>query len=325
MKTTIRFLAATLVMMNIAVAQVPQDSASIVTAVSDIYPSWSPDSKSIVFQSDRDAPSAGRYHLYVMNRDGSHIRRLTNRATSDETPVWSPDGSTILYSSYLDEVNNELFTVRTDGSHITRLTHHPWRDGHQNYSPDGKSIIFNSQRDDDGKNEERNYEIYEMGINGSNITRLTDFPEWDTYPSISPDGRKILWRRVLPTGGNSSSGRNSEIFVMNRDGSNPINVSNHTGFDGYPEWSPDGKWIVFASNRTPDGSRGNFHLYIMRPDGSDVRRLLENDGIVDDARPAWSPDGTMIAFNREFATGISASRIMILSLPADLIAAPSGK
>ena len=307
---------------GVAAAQVSPDSVQCITAVSDLYPAWSPDGLSIVFQSDRDSPERDRYHLFVMDCDGSNIRRVTGGATSDETPVWSPDGSTILYSSYVEGDNNELFSVRPDGSDVRQLTHHPLRDGHQHYSPDGTRIVFNSQRDDDGTTEEKNYEIYEMDIDGSNLKRLTTFLQWDTYPSISPDGRKILWRRVLSAGGNSDSGRNSEIFIMNRDGSDPVNLSNHPAFDGYPAWSPDGSMIVFASNRTADGTRGNFHLYIMNADGSHVRRLLENDGTVDDARPAWSPDGTKIAFNREFVTGVSATRIMVLSLPNELIAHP---
>jgi len=285
------------------------------TAARDAYPYWSPDGKQIVFQSDRHDVMMGDRDIYIMNADGSSIRRLIHREESDETPVWSPDGSQILFSSYVTEENNELFIINVDGTGLTQLTDNPGRDGHENFSPDGTTIVFNSQRDDDGSLEADNYEIYEMNRDGSDLRRLTDFPEWDTYPSISPDGTRILWRRVLPTGGNSQSGRNSEIFIMNRDGSSPSNLTNNPAFDGYPAWSPDGSKIVFASNRAGQ-TAGNFHIYIMNPDGSDVTKLLENDPEVEDARPQWSPDGSRIVFNRQYVADESSIDIMVINVPA---------
>jgi TolB protein len=300
-------------------AQVNTDSLVTVvrvTAVRDAYPFWSPDGEQIVFQSDRNSPMFGDDEIYVMKADGTDIRRLTYREESDETPVWSPDGGTILFSSYVSDENNELFLMNTDGTGVTQLTNHPGRDGHAKFSPDGRSIIFNSQRDD-GRGEIRNYEIYEMNLDGSNVRRLTTFDGWDTYPSISPDGSRIVWRRVLPDGGNSESGRNSEIFMMNRDGSDPINVTNHPAFDGYPAWSPDGSKIVFASNREGD-ARGDFQIYIMEADGSNAIRVVDGGPGIEDARPIWSPDGSRIVFNRQYVADESSMDILILELPRTL-------
>lgn len=86
------------------------------------------------------------------------------------------------------------------------------------------------------------------------------------------------------------SGRdgNAEIYLMNADGSNPVNLTNHPASDFDPNWSPDGRQIVFVSNR--DGSNA---IYLMNADGSDQRRLLTG---VD---PEWSPDGKRIAFARD--------------------------
>lgn len=300
---------------------VSADSLVRVTAVRDAYPYWSPDGGQIVFQSDRHNHMSGGFSIYVMNADGTNVRRLTFREESDETPVWSPDGSKILFSSYITDENNELFIMNADGSDIVRLTSDPGRDGHQKFSPDGSTIIFNSQRDDDGQSDVTNYEIYEMDVDGSDVRRLTNFAEWDTYPSISPDGSKIVWRRVLPTGGNTASGRNSEIFTMNRDGSNPVNLTSLPAFDGYPSWSPDGSMIVFASNRAGE-TGGNFHIYIMNADGSGAEKILENDALVEDARPIWSPDGSKILFNRQYVADESSIDILILSLPERLVDKP---
>jgi TolB protein len=291
------------------------------TAVRDAYPYWSPDGTQIVFQSDRHDEKMGDRDIYVMNADGSSVTRLIHRDESDETPIWSPDGSQILFSSYITDENNELFIMNVDGTGITQLTDDPGRDGHQKFSPDGATIIFNSQRDDDGNSEITNYEIYEMNRDGTGVRRLTDFPEWDTYPSISPDGTKVLWRRVLPAGGNSRSGRNSEIFVMNRDGSGPVNLTGNPAFDGYPAWSPDGSKIVFASNRAGK-IPGNFHIYIMNADGSDVVRVLDNDATAEDARPQWSPDGSRMLFNRQYVANESSIDILIVELPKELSVQP---
>jgi TolB protein len=82
---------------------------------------------------------------------------------------------------------------------------------------------------------------------------------------------------------------NWEIYVMNADGSDQKNISNHQGFDSYPSWSPDGRRIAFFSDR--DGDRD---IYVMDSNGSNVVQLT--DGLASDHSPAWSPDGEKIAF-----------------------------
>lgn len=81
---------------------------------------------------------------------------------------------------------------------------------------------------------------------------------------------------------------NAEIYLMNADGSNPVNLTNNPASDGDPNWSPDGRRIAFVSNR--DGSNA---IYLMNADGSGQTRLLTG---VD---PEWSPDGKSIAFVRD--------------------------
>jgi len=85
---------------------------------------------------------------------------------------------------------------------------------------------------------------------------------------------------------------NWEIYVMNSDGTNAHNISNHPGIDTYPAWSPDGSKIAFQTERD-----GNLEIYVMNSDGSDPVRLTNDVG--KDLWPEWSPDGEKISFTSD--------------------------
>jgi Tol biopolymer transport system component len=87
----------------------------------------------------------------------------------------------------------------------------------------------------------------------------------------------------------SYRGGSVDIYLMTVDGSESINITNHTAVDGDAAWSPDGSRIAFASTRA-----GNTEIYVMDVDGSNVTRLTNDPAI--DRFPAWSPDGSTIAF-----------------------------
>lgn len=141
-------------------------------------------------------------------------------------------------------------------------------------SPDDTKIAFTSQRDG-------NQEVYIMNSDGSNQTRLTNNPAFDTQTSFSPDG-KIAFA--------TNRDGNFEIYVMDPDGTNLVNLSNNTGGDTQPRFSADGTKIVFNSNR--DGGLGE--IYVMNADGTNQINLSQHPA--NDFTPSFSPDGTKVLF-----------------------------
>ena len=139
-----------------------------------------------------------------------------------------------------------------------------------------------------------NYEIYVMDADGGNPRRLTNNRNVDSSPSWSPDGKRIAFVSDRDGHVNIRGSSNYEIYVMDADGRNQQNVTNNPSNDGSPSWSPDGKRIVFSSDR--DNNRDhNIEIYVMDADGSNQQRLTNN--LTEDQYPSWSPDGKRIVFS----------------------------
>lgn len=272
--------------------------ATPVLPVQDAYPHVSRDGR-VVFQSNR----LGGWKLFVARLDGSELRQLTAGPGEDVTPVWSPDGTQVAFASTRGGGDKEdIWVVRADGTGLRNVTNNPAGDSHPSWSPDGRMIVFCSTRGD-GVNDD----IYVINVDGSGLRRLTDNgPDWDTFPSFSPDGRKILFRRLLrrPADDGAEMLTNSEIMVMNSDGTGVINLTHDPSFDGWPSWSPDGRRIAFSSNRSDP-----YQIYIMNADGSGVTHAV--DSPYTDVRPQWLPDGRGLIFNREHDSHIEILQVRI--------------
>ena len=157
-------------------------------------------------------------------------------------------------------------------------------------------IAFSSNRDGHVRNGFPTHEIYVMDADGGNQRRLTNNPASDHSPSWSPDGKRIAF--ISDRDGHPSripGWFTAEIYVMDADGSNPQNLTNHPADDREPSWSPDGKRIAFMSYRDE-----NNEIYVMDADGAKPRNLTNNpdpDGHPNDEEPSWSPDGAHIVFS----------------------------
>jgi len=251
----------------------------------DEYPSWSPDGKRIAYCSMKKLNT----DVYIINADGSNQTRLTDNPAFDAYPSWSPDGKKIAFSSMRDG-NMNVYIMNTDGSNQTMLTNDPAHDVMPQWSPDGKKIAFQTTRH--GKEE-----IYVMNSDGTNETRLTNNPAVDLCLSWSPDGKKIAFASKRDDDPNSEIFYgDSEIYVMNADGSNQTRLTNDPSFDMAPSWSPDGKKIAFYSLRndvSPEKDESqwwyemNAEIYVMNADGSEQKNITNNPAY--DGYPFWSP------------------------------------
>lgn len=281
--------------------------ALLVLAVIDflnINPAFSPDGRRLVFESHRD----GQGEIYVVNVDGSGLKRITSSPGDETHPSWSPDGKEILFDSNRGGTWN-LYVMRPDGTRERRLTDPGAAKAeafarHPSWSPDGKWIAFDSDRDGDE-------EVYVMKRDGTGLRRLTRSPGRDGHASWTPDGRAIVFGssrsgapdvwRVAVRGGNeaalvtgpemdaggkvSPDGRRLAYFSGNppdihvgtlalEDAASPLkdpaNVTRSAATEYEMAWSPDGTQIAFYSDRT-----GQYEIYVMKADGSGLRQVTE--------------------------------------------------
>jgi dipeptidyl aminopeptidase/acylaminoacyl peptidase len=230
---------------------------------------WSPDGKEIAFASSRD----GNREIYVMQADGSNLRRLTWDAAWDAYPAWAPDGKRIVFVSYRDG-NANLYVMNADGSHQEALTKDAAAEITPAWSPDGKRIVFVSYRDG-------NAILYVMNADGSHQEALTKDAAPEITPAWSPDGTKVAFT--------SNRDGDYDIYLVNSDGSSLRCLIDDSAADFYPAWSPDGRKIIFVSNRD-----GDYEIYSMQSEGTGLAKLTDN--AFSDDWPSWSPDGKHIAF-----------------------------
>ena len=189
--------------------------------------------------------------------------------------------------------NREIYLMNPNGKQIRRLTEQPKNDLEPAWSPDGKQITFVSYRDLEQvpKGEIHRGEIYLMNADGSNPINLTQSPERaDGLSSWAPDGQQIAFTSAELFNENILA--NSDIFVMDADGANPINLTNHDALNQTPDWSPDGNRIAFSSNRD-----GNWEIHVMNADGANPINLTQHPAR--DGRSDWSPDGQQIVFTSD--------------------------
>ena len=234
------------------------------------------------------------FEIMVMNSDGTDIRNISNNPADDLDPTWSPDGKQIAFVS--DRGNNssldtQIYIMNADGSGAFQLTKGLGSSRYLAWSPDGKQIAFayefSTQSD-----------IYLINVDGSGFKRLTYTSRWNLSPTWSPDGKMLAYSSAL-WDEKQKEFINSDIYIINVDGTNPRKVTTSLADDYSPAWSPDGKMIAFTSKR-----RGDADIFLLNLSTATAKQLTLNSPS-NDEHPAWSPDGKTIAFdsNRDNSGG----------------------
>jgi len=225
---------------------------------------------------------------------------------------WSQDGQWIVYQSQMGGGSgnqmNEICIIKKDGTSWQRLTNNSLGDTHGNFTPDGKKIVF--QREVVANMAE----VWVMNSDGTNQVSLTQAHGGpvmaggcEQKPVISPDGKKIAFRAY-----NNGDDETGKIWVMNIDGSNPVNVSGIHDHATKHSWSPDSQWIIFSAQIQYSVNNVS-RIFKVMPTGENLTMLSED---IDDPYcenwAAWSPDGMWISYHHRTNAVADNSEIWLM-------------
>lgn len=294
-------------------------------------PTWSPDGKEIaVAERSQDIPSVRNpSSLWIVNVETGAKHRLVENSAMQ--PSWSPNGRRIAFWYTENRGKRIIATVAAAGGEPVVVTDVGNANWNPVWSPDGEFLYFASDRggnmafwrvrvDPDSGATQAEPEFVPTPANFSRhlsfsrdgrrlayvqttITsnlksvafdpaseKILGEPEWVTRgdreisgPDLSPDGKQFAARVIRRT--------QDDIVLLNADGSNQRDLTNDDPFDRYVRWSPDGRRVAFASDRS-----GNYQIWTIDSDGSNLTQItFMDDRVV--SFPVWSPDGSKLIFD----------------------------
>src|SRR5690242_864898 len=265
----------------------------------------------LIFQREDSVPGGICDQEYVMNVDGSGVKRVSP-GVGRTTCGWFFARDTRVFYASTDRASRlcpprpdyshgyvwalydyDIFAADSDGGHRVQLTRNRGYDAEGTLSPDGGTIVFTSERDGD-------LDIYTMRTDGSAQRRLTHTLGYDGGPIYSPDGTLIAYRAFHPSTAADSAEYRSllaqgvvrptrmDLWVMNADGSRQRQITHLAGASFAPAFYPGSKRIIFSSNYT-DPQSDHFDLYAVDLDGANLETITTDHSF--NAFPMFSPDG----------------------------------
>jgi Tol biopolymer transport system component len=213
-------------------------------------PVASPDGRRIalVMNVTYGAPDLAEGDLFVANRDGSGLVRLTSMPGLEHQPAWSPDGSRIAFRSVRDG-RGDVWVLDLASGQATNITPDPVPlTGDERYpawSPDGLRIVYTSTITG-------NAELWTMADDGSGKERLTTTPAYEARPAWSPNGGWIAFTQRHPGG-------TTDLVVVTDEGRDYVRLE-LSGEQESPAWTPDSRAIAFSSNHL--ATPGVFLFYV---------------------------------------------------------------
>ena len=246
--------------------------------------------------------------IYVSPLDTETPTQLTFRRADDGQPAWSADGRRLAFKT-AQFGSNQLAVINADGTGETLLTRtFRFSEGQPAWSPDGTKLLYRRTPENPLVQNADTW-VLDVANSATDPTQPVTQPVLlrtgdERYPSYSPDGTQIAFRGDLDLAEPSGD---EEIYVMNADGTNVRQLTSNGDFDSAPAWSPDGTKIAFEKAAAgtfvpgvpaePGKEAEEKDIYVMRADGTHVRRLTDSPGL--DEGPVWSPDATKIAFSSD--------------------------
>ena len=276
---------------------------------------WAPDGKRLIFQSTRPPNECDQ--MYIMNADGSDQHMVSTGKGRTTCGYFLADNQHIIYASthaaadacppppdrthgYVWGVfaGYDIYLATDDGKILKQLTDTPGYDAEGSINWKTGTIVYTSLASGD-------LDLWTMRTDGSGKRQITRKPGYDGGAVFSRDGKKLVWRANYPKtpedmeryksllAANLTAPMKMEIVVADADGSHAQTLTDFWCASFAPTFTPDGKKILFASNKHACDTR-RFELYLMNVDGSGLEQVTDFGGFT--SFPEFSPDGKKIVF-----------------------------
>ena len=252
--------------------------------------------------------------VFTVNADGTGARQITHpqRGTADDQPSWAPDGSLISFTRCSQGSLCHVYVAAPDGRGLAPVGR-PCPaganettcsdDANASFSPDSKHIAFTRatgrvRNDPSGEGWIEHSALTIVNRDGSDrrvVYQGAPFSGDQNYPVFSPDGKQLVFERHVS--GFARPARRRAVFVIGVDGSGLRRLTPWAEDDGdNPDWSPDGKWILFHSH--VEQSRPQSQYFLIHPDGTGRRQITHFPNGTHVASASFSPDGKAIVFSK---------------------------
>jgi TolB protein len=275
---------------------------------------WSPDGKRLIFQSTRKPYECDQE--FIMNADGSDQHLVSTGKGQTTCGYFLPDNKHIIYASTHMEGDAcpkppdrsrgyvwgvfgfDIYLATLDGKIQKRLTDTAGYDAEGTVNWKTGRIVYTSVASGD-------LELWTMGADGSGKKQITNKVGYDGGAVFSRAGDKLVWRANYPKTQEETARYKSlladhltapmkmEIIVADADGHNAKTVTNFGCASFAPTFTPDGRKILFSSNKAECDSR-KFELYLMNLDGTGLEQVTSFGGFT--SFPEFSPDGSTLVF-----------------------------
>jgi Tol biopolymer transport system component len=276
---------------------------------------WSPDGKRLIFQSTRDKLECDQ--IFIMNADGSNQHMVSTGKGRTTCAYFLKDNQHIVYAStheaapacppspdrskgYVWAVypGYDIYLATDSGEIVKKITDAPGYDAEATVNWNTDRVIYTSLASGD-------LDLWTMRSDGSDKKQITRTLGYDGGPVFSRDGKRIVWRAHHPStpeatkkyqellATNLTAPMKMELWTADADGSHARQITDFGCASFAPSFTPDGKQIIFASNKHACDSR-EFELYMLNTDGTGLEQITHYDGFT--SFPEFSPDGRKLVF-----------------------------